>query len=118
MIRKISINVSSPEFGWTTPQGLFVGRAHATFQHSLWHGTVFAHCAPIMLRIYVYRVSDDGGGRTHFHLWESREIAKRDGNALSELDAWRMHATGYTPDVWVRAQVSFQRENARWKTQA
>jgi hypothetical protein len=42
-------------------------------------------------------------------------VARSDGNEFAEFDAWRMHATGYEPDPWMRKQVSFQREDARWK---
>jgi hypothetical protein len=118
--KKKPIDVSSPEFGWTTPQGTFVGRAHVAFQqvfqHDCQRSRVFQYGTPIVLRIYVYRLDEDGDRRTHFHLWESREVAKRDGNPLSEFDAWRMHATGYTPDAWMRTQLSFQRESARWNS--
>jgi hypothetical protein len=105
MTRKKTIEAFSPEFGWTTEQGSFVGRAH----------TVYRNGTAIEMWIYVYRVREGDGAHTHLCLWESREVGKPDGNELAEFDAWRMHATGYVPDPWMRAQVSYQREDARWQ---
>lgn len=105
MIRKKTFQAVSPDFGWSTDRGSFVARASAVFRNG----------APVAVRVYVHRVREADGVRTHFHLWESRELGRSDGNELAEFDAWRMHATGYQPDPWMRKQISFQREDARWK---
>jgi hypothetical protein len=103
-MRKKTFEAFSPEFGWTTEQGSFVARSYAVYRHG----------APAAKWTYVHRLREGDGVRAHFHLWESREVGKPDGNELAEFDAWRMHATGYVPDEWMRGQVSFQREDARW----